>query len=250
MLAEILDKPCSLHDGGFRRLADGQPVSREAPVPRLLDSHIRCRPQIERALATLSIGRPGLVPAVPDAGMHHRTLIDRFCCRAGYIRLPHCARVRIRICVNGSRRSPPRGDDHRAAAGRSCLSCGSAANQRAALVREMVSSSPPSESRVRRAGLDGLCATGRRVVALIEPASKGDERTPEELESVAHASGADEAWVAAMPDGMVVVLLELNATQPHHRAIQEAVRASRALLWLPDERVRVRRNLKALPWPG
>jgi len=78
MLAEILDKPWSLHDGGFRRLADGQPVSREAPVPRLLDSHIRCHPQIERARATLSIDRPGLVPAVPDAGMHHRTLIDRF----------------------------------------------------------------------------------------------------------------------------------------------------------------------------
>lgn len=103
--------------------------------------------------------------------------------------------------------------------------CGSAANQRAALVREIVSSSPPSESLVRRAEFDGLCATGRHVVAVIEPCvERLDERTPEELDSVAHASGAGEAWVAAMPDGTVVVLLELDANQPDHKAIQEAVR--------------------------
>ncbi|MBA2348263.1 MAG: GAF domain-containing protein, partial [Solirubrobacterales bacterium] len=72
-VTEVTGKPCSIHDAEFRRLAHASPP--DAGSTRMLDPAGLRNPAVRKALEALTARRPTVLPPLPAAGLHRRSMI-------------------------------------------------------------------------------------------------------------------------------------------------------------------------------
>ena len=72
-VTELTCKPCSIHDARYRRLAHAA-VDGDV-LPRVFDPVAMRNPIVREALQGITAQRPGVIPPIPSACLHHRCLV-------------------------------------------------------------------------------------------------------------------------------------------------------------------------------
>jgi sugar diacid utilization regulator len=224
-VAELTEKPTSIHDSEHRRLAAAVPPWFDDEIlPRLLDLPYRTEPAVAEALDGLSGTRGGVIGPLPAAGLPQRFLVAPVTMRDE-------ACGRLVIMEYGSQFGPL--DLHIARRAATDIALELAAERRAAaaewdarasLTADLIRGTRDSASLERRMLYLGIDPTAARVLCLIAGDASSPDGVPSaEGVSAALASTADRrgGLAAGVAEG-VVALLELAGDVSTLEAIADA----------------------------
>lgn len=229
-VTELTRKPCSIHDAQYRRLAHGSPGDDDV-LPRVFDPAAMRNPVVREALAGISARRPGVIPPVPSAGLHHRCLVAPV--RVGeedwgyLVLIEYGSRFGAKDAIVAKRTATVialelRGQQRAAEANLHAIE---------ALARDLLHESDDPVSLARRADYHQLAlCEPHHVVLLSRRASGTPRRIPTTLVAEAFASVAPElrTIVANLDEGVAVILErpEASTVAEASRAVTEIVAAA------------------------